>query len=163
MILLGVGLNLVGLGLQMIGGGMGSVMTTLTQLTPLLQGIMGTIAPIGLLSLAFMGLAASLMFLGSAGIFALPTLIGIAAASAGIALVAEIFGFGGGSGESSEAGAIEGGTLSEYETNMLNKMDQLIQATSSQRDIYLDRDKVTNVVMDRGERSAVNKFKLNRA
>jgi hypothetical protein len=46
---------------------------------------------------------------------------------------------------------------------MLNKMDQLIQATSSQRDIYLDRDKVTNVVMDRGERSAVNKFKLNRA
>jgi hypothetical protein len=161
MILLGVGLNLVGFGLQMIGGGMGSVMTTLTQLTPLLQGIMGTIAPIGLLSLAFMGLAASLMFLGAAGIFALPTLIGIAAASAGIALVAEIFGFGG--GESSEAGAIEGGTLSEYETNMLNKMDQLIQATSSQRDIYLDRDKVTNVVMDRGERSAVNKFKLNRA
>ena len=110
-----------------------------------------------------MGLAASLMFLGAAGIFALPTLIGIAAASAGIALVAEIFGFGGGSGESSEAGAIEGGTLSEYEANMLNKMDQLIQATSSQRDIYLDRDKVTNVVMDRGERSAVNKFKLNRA
>jgi len=161
MILLGVGLNLVGLGLQMIGGGMGSVMTTLTQLTPLLQGIMGTIAPIGLLSLAFMGLAASLMFLGAAGIFALPTLIGIAAASAGIALVAEIFGFGG--GESSEASAIEGGTLSEYEANMLNKMDQLIQATSSQRDIYLDRDKVTNVVMDRGERSAVNKFKLNRA
>lgn len=163
MLLLGAGLNFVGMGLQMIGGGMGSVMTTLTQLTPLLMGIMGTIAPIGLLSLAFMGLAASLMFLGSAGIFALPTLIGIAAASAGIALVAEIFGFGGGSGESSEAGAIEGGTLSEYETNMLNKMDQLIQATSSQRDIYLDRDKVTNVVMDRGERSAVNKFKLNRA
>jgi|MDSY01.1.fsa_nt_gb hypothetical protein len=163
MLLLGAGLNFVGMGLQMIGGGMGSVMTTLTQLTPLLMGIMGTIAPIGLLSLAFMGLAASLMFLGSAGIFALPTLIGIAAASAGIALVAEIFGFGGGSGESSEAGAIEGGTLSEYETSMLNKMDQLIQATSSQRDIYLDRDKVTNVVMDRGERSAVNKFKLNRA
>jgi len=163
MLLLGAGLNLVGMGLQMIGGGMGSVMNTLTQLTPLLMGIMGTIAPIGLLSLAFMGLAASLMFLGAAGIFALPTLIGIAAASAGIALVAEIFGFGGGSGESSEAGAIEGGTLSEYETNMLNKMDQLIQVTSSQRDIYLDRDKVTNVVMDRGERSAVNKFKLNRA
>ena len=163
MILLGIGLNLVGFGLQMIGGGMGSVMTTLTQLTPLLQGIMGTIAPIGLLSLAFMGLAASLMFLGAAGIFALPTLIGIAAASAGIALVAEIFGFGGGGGESSEAGAIEGGTLSEYETNMLAKMDQLIIATTSQRDIYLDRDKVTNVVMDRGERSAVNKFKLNRA
>ena len=163
MLLLGAGLHFVGMGLQMIGGGMGSVMTTLTQLTPLLMGIMGTIAPIGLLSLAFMGLAASLMFLGSAGIFALPTLIGIAAASAGIALVAEIFGFGGGSSESSEAGAIEGGTLSEYETNMLNKMDQLIQATSSQRDIYLDRDKVTNVVMDRGERSAVNKFKLNRA
>jgi len=161
--MLGAGLHLVGTGLQLIGGGMGMVVAAITQLIPLIGGIVSTIAPIALLSLAFMGLAGALMFLGTAGIFALPALLGIAAASAGVAVVASMFGFGGDSNESSETTSLEAGSLSEYEANMLAKMDQLIIATTSQRDIYLDKDKVTNTVMDRGERSSVNKFKLNRA
>ena len=158
MLLLGAGLNLVGMGLQMIGGGMGSVVTVLTQLTPLLTGIVGAVVGVGLLSLAFMGLAASLMFLGTAGIFALPALMGIAAASAGIAVIAGIIGFGGGE-ESSETSALEGGSVSDYEKNSLMYLKAIAEKNV---DIYLDKDKITNLIMDRGERSAVNKFSLNR-
>jgi hypothetical protein len=135
-----------------------------------LGGLVTIIGPIGMLSLALLGLSGALMglglsmaFLGLAGLPGLIILGGIAAISEPIIKLASFFGLGGATGGGEETGAIEGGTLSEYETNMLAKMDQLIIATTSQRDIYLDRDKVTNVVMDRGERSAVNKFKLNRA
>jgi len=98
-------------------------------------------------------------FLGFAGLPGLAMLAGIAAVSGPIIKLAGILGIG----DSGEAGAVEGGTLSEYETTMLDKMDSLIQATSSQRDIYLDKDKVTNIVMDRGDRSAVNKLSILRA
>tara|TARA_B110000114_G_scaffold157637_1_gene172327 strand:- start:1611 stop:1979 length:369 start_codon:yes stop_codon:yes gene_type:complete len=114
------------------------------------------------LSGALMGLGLSMAFLGFAGLPGMLMLAGIAAISAPIIKLAGLFGVGGEGGDS-ETSSLEEGSLSEYETNMLAKMDQLIQATSSQRDIYLDKDKVTNVVMDRGERSAVNKFSLNKA
>jgi hypothetical protein len=117
------------------------------------------------LSGALMGLGLSMAFLGLAGLPGLLVLGGISAMAEPIIKLASFFGLGGTAeaGGSEETGALEAGSMSEYETNMLSKMDQLIQATTSQRDIYLDKDKVTNIVMDRGERSAVNKFKLNRA
>ena len=124
------------------------------------------IAPIALLSLALYGLSAAMMglgvsmaFLGIAGLPGLLMLAGIAAVSGPIIKLAGLLGIGDGG----EAGAVEDGSLSEYEATMIEKMDELIKATGAQRDIYLDREKVTNIVMDRGERSAVNKFKLNRA
>ena len=160
--LLGAGFSLLGMGMQSVGLGLSSIMTSL-------GGLVGIIGPVTMLSLALLGLSGALMglglslaFLGLAGLPGMLMLAGISAISGPIIELASWFGIGGSGGES-EAGAIEDGSLSEYETNMLAKMDQLIQATTSQRDIYLDKDKVTNIVMDRGERSAVNKFKLNRA
>lgn len=115
------------------------------------------VAAIGLLSLSFMSLAGSLMLLGSAGLFALPALLGIAAASTGLVLVAELLGIGGSSGET---GGVEGGSLSEYETTMLDKMDNLIMAVSSNKDVYLDKDKVTNLIMQKSDRSIINKLNI---
>ena len=163
--LLGVAFNILGTGMQAVGLGLSTIMTSL-------GGLVAIIGPITMLSLALLGLSGALMglglsmaFLGLAGLPGLLVLGGISAMAEPIIKLASFFGLGGGgeAGSSEETGALEAGSMSEYETNMLSKMDQLIQATTSQRDIYLDKDKVTNIVMDRGERSAVNKFKLNRA
>lgn len=161
--LLGVAFNVLGTGMQAVGLGLSTIMASL-------GGLVSVIGPIGMLSLALLGLSGALMglglsmaFLGLAGLPGLIVLGGISAISGPIIELASFFGLGGTSGGGEETGALEEGSMSEYETNMLSKMDQLIQATTSQRDIYLDKDKVTNIVMDRGERSAVNKFKLNRA
>ena len=161
--LLGVAFNVLGTGMQAVGLGLATIMTSL-------GGLVSIIGPIGMLSLALLGLSGALMglglsmaFLGLTGLPGLLVLGGISAISGPIIELASFFGLGGKTGGSEETGALEEGSMSEYETNMLAKMDQLIQATTSQRDIYLDKDKVTNIVMDRGERSAVNKFKLNRA
>ena len=163
--LLGVAFNILGAGMQAVGLGLSTIMTSL-------GGLVAIIGPITMLSLALLGLSGALMglglsmaFLGLAGLPGLLVLGGISAMAEPIIKLASFFGLGGTTeaGSSEETGALEAGSMSEYETNMLSKMDQLIQATTSQRDIYLDKDKVTNIVMDRGERSAVNKFKLNRA
>jgi len=59
-------------------------------------------------------------------------------------------------------GALSGeGSLSEYEDSMLQKMKELIDATSANKDVYLDRQKVTSLVMDTSDRSVVNKFNMN--
>lgn len=165
-LVLGLGLQAIGTGFEMLGAGISSLMPTLATVSSSIMGMVTMIAPIALLSYALLGLSASLMglgiamaFLGIAGLPGLMMLAGIAAVSTPIIKLAEFFGLG----SSDETGGLEEGSLSTYETNMLSKMDQLIVATTGQRDIYLDKDKVTNIVMDRGERSAVNKFKLNRA
>ena len=113
------------------------------------------VAGIALLSLAFMGLAYSLMFLGSAGLFALPTLLGIAAASAGIALVAELFGLGGdGGGE--ETSGLEDGSLSEYQTEMLSQMKQLIAVTAAPKEFIMDGQKFGRYVTKQQRRDTTN-------
>ena len=165
-LILGHALQAIGTGFEMMGAGISTLMPTLTGVTGSIMGMVAMIAPIALLSYALVGLSAAMMglgvsmaFLGIAGLPGLLMLAGIAAVSGPIIKLAGLLGIGDGG----EAGAVEGGSLSEYESTMLDKMEELIKATGAQRDIYLDREKVTNIVMDRGERSAVNKFKLNRA
>lgn len=136
------------------------IVTIATGLVNLMSSMtLENVATIGLLSLAFMGLASSLMFLGTAGLFALPALLGIAAASTGLSMVANILGVG---GESSggENSAVEKGSLSEYEETMLEKMDSLISAVSANKDVYLDKDRVTSLVMQKSDRSILNKLNI---
>jgi hypothetical protein len=113
MLVVAASIFVLGKALQEVGKGF----NMLSQVPSLVSSLVSNIAPIALLSLAFMGLAASLIYLGSAGLFALPTLLGIAAAASGIALVAELFGLGGESG--SETTAIEEGGGDTFETKAL--------------------------------------------
>jgi hypothetical protein len=146
----GYAITLVSDGIVTIATGLVNLMSSMT---------LENVATIGLLSLAFMGLASSLMFLGTAGLFALPALLGIAAASTGLSMVANILGVG---GESSggENSAVEKGSLSEYEETMLEKMDSLISAVSANKDVYLDKDRVTSLVMQKSDRSILNKLNI---
>ena len=153
MIVVAGAMYILGMAIQEIATGfsaLGMIGSTISDLVSMVGGI-------GLLSTAFMGLAGSLMFLGTAGLVALPALLGISMASKGLAVVADVLGIG---GSSETTGGIEDGSLSEYQTQMLQKMDKLIQATMSTRDVYLDREKVTNVVMRTGERKTENVFGL---
>ena len=119
------------------------------------------VGAIALLSLAFMGLAGSLYFLGSAGLFALPALLGIAASAAGIAIVADLFGLGG-SGESSgeEAGGLEEGSLSEYQSQMLENMKQLIQVSAAPKDFIIDGQKFGRYITKNQKRDTTNNYAL---
>ena len=147
-----------------MGTGLATLIPTLTGVMGTIMGMMAMIGPIALLSYALVGLSAAMMglgvsmaFLGIAGLPGLMMLAGIAAVSGPIIKLAGILGIGDGG----EVGAIEGDSLSQYETNMLEKMDQLITATSSHRDVYLDRDKVTNIVMTQSQRSSRGQLNLN--
>ena len=119
------------------------------------------ISGIALLSLAFMGLAASLYLVGSAGLFALPALLGIAAASVGLAVVAELFGLGSSSSdESSESTALEEGSLSGYESQMIENMKKLITATSAPKDFIIDGQKFGRYITKNQKRDTTNNYAL---
>lgn len=128
------------------------------QISIILGNMVGMIGQIGLLSLAFTGLASSLMFLGTVGLIALPALLGLSMASKGLNIVADILGVG--NTETSTTGGVQKGSLSEYQSKMLEKMDTLIHSVQANKDIYLDKEKVTNVVMRTSERKTENVFGL---
>jgi hypothetical protein len=131
----------------MIANALPLLASGISSLVPMIGGIFG-------LAGAFTALGFSLAVLGSMGLIALPVLLGIGAAAAGLGLLFGALGVG------DSTGGIEGGSLSEYESTMLNKMDSLIQAVSSNKDVYLDKDKVTSLVMQTSDRSIVNKLNI---
>ena len=156
---LGHALQAIGTGFEMMGSGIASLLPTIT-------GMVSAIGPLSLMIPTLVGLAGafallsySLLTLGVLGLPGLAVLAGIAAVSAPLIKLASILGLGGDE-SSTETGAVEDGSLSEYQTQMLQKMDMLIQVTAGNRDVYLDKDKVTNLVMERAEKVTGNVFGL---
>jgi hypothetical protein len=131
----------------MIANSLPLLASGISSLIPMIAGIFG-------LSAAFATLGFSLAMLGSMGLLALPVLLGIGAAAAGLGILFGALGVG----ESSSG--LEEGSLSQYEESMLSKMDALIEATNKQRDIYLDKDKVTSLVTSTSDRSIINKLNV---
>jgi hypothetical protein len=86
---------------------------------------------------------------------ALPTLNGIGIAGEGIAKVADLFGYG---KDAEPVTAVEDGSLNKYHSEMLSKMNTLIDAVNKNRDVYLDAEKVSVVVKTRLERNMKNDF-----
>jgi hypothetical protein len=107
------------------------------------------VGPVRDLASAIMELGESLIFLGafgSAGANLLSTL------SEPLSFIIKS------STKSSQTGAVESESLSEYEMNMLKKMDVLIEEVKKNRDIYMDTEKVTSIVMKKSERMSKNIF-----
>ena len=158
----GAGMMVAGKGLEMFVGSI----STISQIIPQILGMGGFMAPLAImivgLASAFLILAASLAFLGTYGLPGLAVLAGIAAVGGMIVTIADYLGLGGdGGGEtSSESTAVETDSLAEYHSTMLDKMDELITATLTNRDVYLDKDKVTAFIMDKSERVTKNTFGL---
>ena len=165
--LLGAGLVVFGAGMMVAGKGLemfvGSI-AIISQIIPQIMGMGGFLLPLGImiagLASAFMILGASLSFLGTAGLPGLAVLAGIAAVGGMIITIADYLGLGGDEGGGTETTGVEDGSLSEYQSQMLQKMDMLIQTTASTRDVYLDKDKVTSFIMDKSERVTKNTFGL---
>jgi len=111
-----------------------------------------------ILSGSLFALSASLAAVGSAGLISIPGLVALGAIGAAVKGINSLLGI-----TPEETGAVESDTVTEYQDKMLSKFDELIQVTKSTRDIYMDRDKVTNVVMNRSEVNSINKFSLNSA
>ena len=156
---LGHALQAIGTGFEMMGSG-------ITSLLPTITGMVSSISPLSVMVPVLVGLAGafallgySLLTLGIMGLPGLAVLAGIAAVATPLMKLASVFGLGGDE-SSSETGAVEDGSLSEYQTQMLQKMDTLIQVTAGNRDVYLDKDKVTNLVMERAEKVTGNVFGL---
>ncbi len=162
LIVFGAGALMAGKGLEVFGGAASMISEMVPQITQMvgLIGPMSVMIPvIAGLAGAFALLGASLGFLGIAGLPGLVVLAGVAALAGPISKLASVLGLGGDE-SSTETTAVEEGSLSEYQSQMLQKMDMLIQTTAGTRDVYLDKDKVTNVIMDRAERGSGNVFGL---
>ena len=168
--ILGAGLIVFGLGAMVAGEGMkvfGGASSMIAEMAPQISQMIALLGPMAMMIPVIVGLAGAfallglaLAFLGMAGLPGLLMLTGIAALSVGIIKLASILGIGGDNAESTETGGIEDGSLSEYQTQMLQKMDMLIQATAGNRDVYIDKDKITGIVSDRSERVTKNTFGL---
>ena len=61
----------------------------------------------------------------------------------------------------SVSGVVGGESMSEYETTMLEKMGELKDAFMTNKDVYLDKDKVTNLVMAKSEKTIRNNTNIN--
>ena len=158
---LGTTLALIGAGAMMFGKGIELAANGLNSFLPTLSTFMESInlkqvGLIGLLSLAFIGLAGSLMFLGAAGLFALPTLLGIAAASAGIAMVAEVFGFAGGESKSEETTALESESVSTFEKDVLTEIRNVATAIKQGMVVKMDGRQVSQGIERASNRSLQN-------
>ena len=163
LLVFGAGALVAGNGLEVFGGAASMISEMVPQITQMisLMGPMAMMIPvIAGLAGAFALLGLALGFLGVAGLPGLVVLAGIAAVSAGIIKLASILGVGGDATQTTETGGVEDGSLSEYQSQMLQKMDMLIQATAGNRDVYIDKDKVTGIVSDRSERISKNTFGL---
>ena len=138
---------------EVVGNLIGAITTSIVTLMD--NVTLEKVGAIALLSLAFLGLAGSLYLLGSAGIFALPALLGIAAASAGLVMVAEILGIGGES-SSEETGALEEGSMSEYQKNVILELQTLQDVMRKGLIVNLDGIKVNRGIQAADNRSLSN-------
>lgn len=150
MFLIAAAVGALGFGINQLASGF----KTFGEIAPILGGLITMAGGIFILSGAFTALAGSLALLGIAGIAALPTLLGLSIAGAGLGMLFSVFG----GGKSSETTAVESESVSEYETQMLSKMDLLIEAVKTHRDVFMDGQKVTSVVEKYVERKTKNEF-----
>ena len=136
MMILGGGLLVAAAGFQAIGGSMGSVISTISQVGTVIGGMFQHIAPIAALALALIGLAGALTLVGVAGLIALPGLMAIAAIGAVAIGVGSMLGLGG------ESGGASGGDDSLL-TEIKGLRNDLI---SGKVGVYMDGTKVTAAI-----------------
>lgn len=143
----GAGIMVLAMGMERLFASFSNIGSIVEQLTPLVT----MVGPIFALAGAITSLALAMAFLGVAGLPGLAVLAGISALVVPLATIANLLGFG-----SDDTGAVEKESLSEYQTQMLSKMDKLIEEVAKNRDVYLDREKVTNAVVKSSERKTEN-------
>jgi len=151
LVVLGTGINVLASGMGALGNVIGPIAESISMIMTSLGGILGMIGPIALLSTALFGLGASMIFLGTAGLIALPGIAALASIKEITVGLASILGIGGGAeGESKDA-----------------KMDELISEIKGLRDdlkagkiaVHMDGVKVTSSVSRVVDKLSGNSYK----
>jgi hypothetical protein len=151
LIVLGTGIGILASGMGALGNVIGPIAESISMIMTSLGGILGMIGPIALLSTALFGLGASMIFLGTAGLIALPGIAALASIKEITVGLASILGIGGGAdAESKDA-----------------KMDELISEIKGLRDdlkagkiaVHMDGVKVTSSVSRVVDKLSGNSYK----
>jgi hypothetical protein len=152
LMILGVGISVLAGGMTALNGVLGPIATSISTIMTSLGGILGMIGPIALLSTALFGLGASMIFLGSAGLIALPGITALAAIQTITVGLASILGLdAGGAGKDGKDA----------------KMDELINEIKGLRadmeagkiQVHMDGQKVTSGVSKVVDRLTGNSYK----
>jgi hypothetical protein len=152
LMILGVGISVLAGGMTALNGVLGPIATSISTIMTSLGGILGMIGPIALLSMALFGLGASMIFLGSAGLIALPGITALAAIQTITVGLASILGLdAGGAGKDGKDA----------------KMDELINEIKGLRadmnagkiQVHMDGQKVTSSVSKVVDRLTGNSYK----
>jgi hypothetical protein len=151
MFLIGAAVAALGFGLNQLASGL----QTLTIIGPQLTGLISMVGGIFMLSAAFATLAGSLALLGVAGIAALPTLLGLGLAGAGLGM---LFGaFGGGDSSSSEVSSVENESLSIISEQITAGLTAVVTAIQDKSfDVYIDGTMVSDVIGKKSESKMSN-------
>ncbi len=155
LMILGTGISVLANGMGQLGGVLEPVATSITQIMSVLSGLAEMIGPIALLSLALFGLSSSLIFLGTAGIMALPGIVALGAIREITLRLTEILGIG------------EGGAGAEQKEADRAKMDELISELKGLRAdmqagkiaVIMDGTKVTSKVSSVVDKQTSNSFR----
>ena len=148
MMILGGGLLVAAAGFQAIGGSMGSVISTISQVGTVIGGMFQHIAPIAALALALIGLAGALTLVGVAGLIALPGLMAIAAIGAVAIGVGSMLGLGG------ESGGASGG-----DDSLLTEIKGLrTDLISGKVGVYIDGTKLTKAIANVYDKVGSNSY-----
>lgn len=153
MMVLGAGLLVAGAGFEKIGGSMGSIISTISQVGSVIGGMFQYIAPIAALALALVGLAGALTLVGIAGMASLPGLLAIAAVGTIAVGVGSLLGFGGDETEGGEAGASGGNSALLEEIKGLRA-----DLSAGKVAVYMDGQKVTSAVSKVADRIGSNSY-----
>jgi hypothetical protein len=154
MLIMASALFVLGHALQAISKGFGA----LGMIQPMIGGLLGMIGGIFQLSAAFTALAGSLSLLGMAGIAALPVLLGLAVAGAGLGFL--INAVGGGESETSLPALPE--ETKQYYKDSLEVLSDIRKGINQGSIIKMNRDVVGGTVSQSQSESGVNRGQFNR-
>ena len=148
-LVLGYALQAIGTGFTMMGDGIGNLIPHLTSVASTVGGLITLIPALALLSVAFFGLAASIMAVGVAGALSLPGIMAVAGVGMIASGVGSLLGIGGDSAESGKDSAL----INEIK----GLRDDLIGGKIG---VYMDGEKVTSKISNIVERSSTNSYAI---
>jgi hypothetical protein len=135
---------------------MASGFKMLSSVSSMIDGMVSNVGGIMLLTGSLFALAGALTAVGTAGLISIPGLVALGAIGTAVSGINSLLGI-----SSEETGGVSDESIADYQQKMLDKLEEIRVATATNRDVYLDKEKVTRLVVSTDERNSVNKFSLN--
>jgi hypothetical protein len=144
-LVLGIALQQIGTGFEMLSSGIGTLMPQLLSISTVIGGLVLLIPAIGLLSLSLMGLSASLVALGVAGILASPGLLALSVVGTVTSGLNSLMG---------------GGDSKSSNDEIPAWVEELKTTFRETKDVYMDGTKVTSVIKSKVSKVGSNTYAI---